>query len=64
MRGNKKNKRLKNKINDLLELKLNNNKKVRSYNIYRGVSIEADHFSLIDQITIDQHLADNGILNL
>jgi hypothetical protein len=64
MRGNKKNKRLKNKINDLLELKLNDNKKVRSYNIYRGVSIEADHFSLIDQITIDQQLADNGILNL
>jgi len=64
MRGNKKNKRLKNKINTLLELQLNKVKKVRSYNIYRGVTIEADHFSLIDQITIDKQLADNGIINL
>ena len=64
MRGNKKNKRIKNRINSLLELNVNKNKKIRSYNIYRGVSIEADHFQLINQITTDQYLAEQGILNI
>ena len=64
MRGNKKNKRIKNRINNLLESNVNKVRKVRSYNINRGVTIEADHFQLINQISKDQELADQGIINI
>lgn len=56
MRGNKNNKRIKNRINNLLEVNVNKVKKVKSYNINRGVSIEADHFQLLNQISTDQAL--------
>ena len=63
-RSSKKNKRMKNRINNLLESNVNKVRKVRSYNINRGVTIEADHFQLINQISKDQELADQGIINL
>tara|TARA_B100000767_G_C19371792_1_gene372182 strand:- start:134 stop:373 length:240 start_codon:yes stop_codon:yes gene_type:complete len=55
-RSSKKNKRMKNRINTLLEINVNKVKKVKSYNINRGVTVEKGYFNLNNKITTNNIL--------
>lgn len=57
MRGNKRTKRIKDRIYDLLAQFENTPKKRKVFKSTRGLTIEAEHFRLINQITTDQTIA-------
>ena len=54
--NNNRNRRNKERIYSALEVVINKPRKVKSYNLNKGVTVEQGYFNLVNQISTDQAL--------